>query len=110
MSTRDPRKLTRRSVLKWGAAAAAVPAVAGSARLSLALNESGAQRSARALAQQVPYPELEEITVAELRSVLDKAPVGPTRGPIAAPRSRSAPTRDGHCRRLLARQRPAAPH
>lgn len=71
MSTRDPRKLTRRSVLKWGVAAAAVPAVAGSARLSLALNESGSQRSARALAQQVPYPELEEITVAELRSALD---------------------------------------
>ena len=66
MSTRDPRRLNRRSLLKWGAAAAAVPAVAGSARLvtstPMALPSS---------AVQVPFPELEEITLAEVRSALD---------------------------------------
>ncbi len=71
MSPRDPRTLNRRSMLKWGAAAAAVPAIAGTARLSSALNESGADQSADAFAHQVPYPELEEITIAELRSALD---------------------------------------
>ncbi|HEV2128274.1 MAG TPA: amidase [Thermomicrobiales bacterium] len=70
MSTRDPRRLNRRSLLKWGAAAAAVPAVAGSARLSSALM-TDTQKSVASSALQFPFPELEEITVAQVRSALD---------------------------------------
>ena len=71
MSTHDPRTLNRRSVLKWGAAAAAVPAAAGAVSLSSALSGGGTHQAVTSLAQDVPFPELEEITIAELRSALD---------------------------------------
>ena len=70
MSVKNSRRLNRRSLLKWGAAAAAVPAVAGSARLSSALM-TDAQKAVPSSALQFPFPELEEITVAEVRSALD---------------------------------------
>jgi len=71
MSTHDPRTLNRRSVLKWGAAAATVPAAAGAVSLSSALSGGGGPQAVTSLAQDAPFPELEEITIAELRSALD---------------------------------------
>ncbi|CAA9551200.1 MAG: Putative secreted amidase SCO6344 [uncultured Thermomicrobiales bacterium] len=71
MSTHSSRTLNRRSVLRWGAAAAAVPAAAGAVSLSSALSGGGTPQAATSLAQDIPFPELEEITIAELRSALD---------------------------------------
>jgi amidase len=69
MTTPDPRRFSRRTAFKWAAGAAAVPAVAGAATLST--RQSRKLVAARSLAQNVPFPELEEVTVAQLRAALD---------------------------------------
>ncbi|MGH2532207.1 MAG: amidase [Thermomicrobiales bacterium] len=74
MSIPGPRTATvsRRSIIKWGAAAAAVPAVAGASAAGLSSRSGGEpNRHTVSLAQNVPFPELEEATIAELRSALD---------------------------------------
>src|SRR5918995_2089864 len=60
------RNLSRRSVLKWGAAAAAAPVAAG-----VAMQRGSGQPSGTPFALQAPSPELETATVADLRAALD---------------------------------------
>ena len=60
------RNLSRRSVLKWGAAAAAAPVAAG-----VAMQRGVGQPSGTPFALQAPSPELETATVADLRAALD---------------------------------------
>ncbi len=70
MTASDRRRVSRRTTLKWAAAAAAVPAVAATTHFSSAL-ERWQHPAVVSLAQNVPFPELEEISVAELRAALD---------------------------------------
>jgi amidase len=70
MTAQNHRRFDRRTAIKLAAVSAAVPAVAATAHFSSAL-ERWRQPSAVALAQNVPFPELEEITVADLRAALD---------------------------------------
>ncbi|MBA2277094.1 MAG: amidase [Chloroflexia bacterium] len=60
------RNLSRRSVLKWGAAAAAAPVAAGAA-----VRQGMDRPGATPFAMQTPHPELESATVADLRVALD---------------------------------------
>ncbi|MDP9354583.1 MAG: amidase [Chloroflexota bacterium] len=65
------RNLSRRAMLKWGAAAAAAPA-AGVAALKAVPSSGSAQiPGGTPLALQMPFPELEEATIADLRGALD---------------------------------------
>ena len=70
MTAPNSRKLSRRTALKVAAVSAAVPAVAATGHFSSAL-ERWQRPFTVSRAQNVPFPELEEITVAELRAALD---------------------------------------
>jgi amidase len=66
----DANRLDRRRVLEWGGAAAAAPAT-GVLGLSATLGGKESVRSAALPAHQAPFPELEELTIADLRAALD---------------------------------------
>ena len=70
MTAPGPRRFNRRTALKVAAVSTAVPAVAATAHFSSAL-ERWKYPSVVSRAQNVPFAELEEITVAELRAALD---------------------------------------
>src|SRR5215213_10160797 len=69
MIPRSSRSLTRRSVLKWGSAAV-VPPVAGVLGLAATTKRWAAVPAAAIPAQQGPFPELEELTVADLQAAM----------------------------------------
>ena len=71
MTPHEARRLTRRTVLKWGGAAAAVPAAAGALGLTATTGGRDAAPAAALPAQQGPFPELEELTIADLRAAMD---------------------------------------
>ncbi|CAA9547754.1 MAG: Putative secreted amidase SCO6344 [uncultured Thermomicrobiales bacterium] len=75
MRSRNSRRVSRRDVVRWGAAAAAVPALAGATRLAGAEQRSPVHGQAGTPAvgafRPAPYTELEEATIAELRSALE---------------------------------------
>nr|MDQ3319532.1 amidase family protein [Actinomycetota bacterium] len=65
------RNVSRRTILKWGAAAAAVPAAGVAARQAAPEHGSGQVPGGTSLDAQVPFPELEGATIADLRTALD---------------------------------------
>jgi len=69
MRPKETGRVNRRTVLKWGGAAAAAP-VAGAAVLAGGGMESQGQVAA-APAMQFPFPEIEDLGVADLRAALD---------------------------------------
>jgi amidase len=69
MIRRSSRSLTRRSVLKWGSAAV-IPPVAGVLGLAATTGGRDAVSVAAIPAQQGPFPELEELTVADLQAAM----------------------------------------
>lgn len=78
MTAHDPdhaRRVSRRTVLKAGAAAAAVPALAGAALLPGNLGGHGEARTvdlaAAPFAQTGPFPEIEELTIVDLQAAME---------------------------------------
>ena len=71
MTADKARRLSRRSVLAWGGAAAAAPAAAGALAASHVLGGRGAAVPAAVPAVQAPFPEIEELTIADLRAAMD---------------------------------------
>ena len=69
MIPRSSRSLTRRTVLKWGSAAV-VPPAAGVLGLAATTGGRDAVPVAAIPAQQGPFPELEELTVADLQAAM----------------------------------------
>src|SRR5215213_7701814 len=69
MIPRSSRSLTRRTVLKWGSAAV-VPPVAGVLGLAATTGGPDAVPVAAISARQGPFPELEELTVADLQAAM----------------------------------------
>ncbi len=65
------RNLSRRAVLKWGAAAAAAPAAGAAALRAVPTGGSAQVPGGTPLAVQTPFPELEEATIADLRAALE---------------------------------------
>ncbi len=63
-------KVNRRSLLRWGAASAAVPAL-GAVAYGTGASGGGSDNVTTFSAQQAPFPEIEEITIAELRAAMD---------------------------------------
>jgi len=69
MSSHDARRLSRRTVLGWAGAAAAVPAAGA---LGLAAAAGGPNAAPAAVpSRQGPFPELEELTIADLRAAME---------------------------------------
>jgi amidase len=69
MIPHSSRSLTRRTVLKWGSAAV-VPPVAGVLGLAATTGGRDAAPVAAIPAQQGPFPEVEELTVADLQAAM----------------------------------------
>jgi amidase len=69
MIPRSSQSLTRRTVLKWGSAAV-VPPAAGVPGLAATTGGQDAVPVAAIPAQQGPFPELEELTVADLQAAM----------------------------------------
>lgn len=64
------REINRRNLIKWGAASAAVPAL-GVAAYGTGASGGGSDNVTAFSAQQAPFPEIEEVTVAEMRASMD---------------------------------------
>jgi len=63
-------RVNRRNLIKWGAASAAVPAL-GVAAYGTGASGGGSDGVTAFSAQQAPFPEIEEVTVAEMRAAMD---------------------------------------
>lgn len=63
-------KVNRRKLLRWGAASAAGPAL-GAVAYGVGATGGGSIDVTTFSAQQAPFPEIEEVTIAQMREAMD---------------------------------------